>query len=112
MIRRNVESGAILYTDETAAFRGLNADYAHEVVNHSEEYMHGAVHTNGIESFWANFKRTIYGTHHFVMPWQLDRYLDDATFRFNPRKIGDGKRFALALAQADGRRLTYKELTQ
>ena len=111
VIRRNVESGAILYTDEAASFRGLNADYAHEVINHSEEYVRGAVHTNGIESFWANFKRTVYGTHHFVMPWQLDRYLDDATFRFNQRKIGDGDRFALALAQSDGRRLTYKELT-
>ncbi len=70
----------------------------------------GAVHTNGIESSWANFKRTVYGTHHFVMPWQLDRYLDDATFRFNQRNIGDGDSFALALVQADGRRLTYKEL--
>jgi hypothetical protein len=44
------------------------------------------------------------------MPWQLDRYLDDATFRFNHRKIDDGERFALALSQTDGRRLTYKEL--
>jgi transposase-like protein len=50
-IRRNVESGAIIYTDEAAAFRGLNADYAHDVINHSEEYARGTIHTNGIEAF-------------------------------------------------------------
>ena len=73
--------------------------------------MRGNVHTNGIENFWSLFKRTIYGTHHFVMPWQLDRYLDDATFRFNQRNMSDGSRFALACSQTDGRRLTFKELT-
>jgi ISXO2-like transposase domain len=67
-IRRNVESGAMLYTDQAAGFRGLNREYAHEVINHAEEYVHGNVHTNSIESFWSQFKRTIYGTHHFVMP--------------------------------------------
>ena len=42
----------------------------------------------------------------------LDRYLDSATYRFNTRKMTDGARFASALAQADGRRLTYEELTE
>jgi transposase-like protein len=110
-IRRNVESGAIIYTDEAAAIRGLYANYAHEVINHSEEYVRGAVHTYGIESFWTNFKRTIYGTHHFVMPWQLDRYLNDTTLRFNQRKIEYRPRVELTLAQTDGRRSTYRELT-
>ncbi len=111
IIRRNVESGAILYTDQAASFRGLNRDYAHDVINHAEEYVRGNVHTNSIEGFWSLFKRRIYGTHHFVMPWQLDRYLDDATFRFNTRTLSDGGRFGLALSQTNRRRLTYKELT-
>lgn len=81
------------------------------MIKHAEEYVRGNVHTNGIENFWSLFKRTIYGTHHFVMPWQLDRYLDDATFRYNNRKMSDGTRFMLACGQTDGRRLTWKELT-
>jgi hypothetical protein len=44
------------------------------------------------------------------MPCELDRYLDDATFRYDNRKMNDGARFALACAQADGRRLTWKGL--
>jgi transposase-like protein len=112
LIREHVEQGANLFTDSAGAFsHGLQGDYAHEVINHAEEFVRGNVHTNGIENFWSLFKRTIYGTHHFVMPWQLDRYLDDATFRFNNRKIGDGSRFTLACSQTDGRRLTWKKLT-
>jgi transposase-like protein len=110
-IRQNVEAGANLYTDQAAAFRGLNQDYAHDVINHAEEFVRGRVHTNGIENFWSVFKRRVYGTHHFVMPWHLDRYLDDASFRYNTRELADGARFAMACTQADGRRLTYKELT-
>jgi transposase-like protein len=110
-IRRNVESGAILYTDQAGAFVGLNREYAHEVINHAEEYVRGSVHTNSIEGFWSQFKRTVYGTHHFVTPYHLDRYLDNATFRFNNRTISDGARFKLAVSQSDGRRLTWKELT-
>ncbi len=65
-IRRNVEPGATVYTDQFASYRGLQADYVHEVINHSEEYVRGHVHTNGIENFWSLFKRVIYGTHHSV----------------------------------------------
>src|SRR5208282_3618982 len=111
VIRENVASGEVLYTDQASSFHGVQRDYAHDVINHAEEFVRGRVHTNGIENFWSNFKRRIYGTHHFVMPWQLDRYLDDATFRYNNRKMTDGARFALACRQADGRRLTWKELT-
>jgi hypothetical protein len=106
-----VKSGTDLYTDAAGAFSyGLETDYAHEVINHAEEFVRGRIHTNEIENFWSLFKRRIYGTHHFVMPFHLDRYLDDATSRYNNRKISDGERFALACSQSDGRRLTWKEL--
>jgi hypothetical protein len=36
----------------------------------------------------------------------------EQTFRFNNRKdMNDGQRFALAMSQIDGKRLTYTELT-
>lgn len=81
------------------------------MIDHAEAYARGRVHTNGLENFWSLFKRGIYGTHHAIEAFHLDSYLDSATFRFNARKMADGERFALALAQSDGRRLTYKELT-
>ena len=66
-------------------------------------------HTNGIESVWALFKRQIVGTHHWMSPKHLSRYLSEMTWRFNLRGIGDGDRVNALLEQASGR-LTYKEL--
>ncbi len=111
-IRSNVAPGSILYTDAFASYRrGLEADYIHEVIDHSEDYVRGRVHTNGIENFWSLFKRVIYGTHHSVEPLHLDRYLDETVLRFNTRKMTDAGRFSMTAAQTTGRRITYKELT-
>jgi transposase-like protein len=111
-IRSNVAPGSILYTDAFASYRhGLEADYIHEVIDHSEDYVRGRVHTNGIENFWSLFKRVIYGTHHSVEPFHLDRYLDETVLRFNTRHMSDAGRFALTSARTTGRRITYKELT-
>ena len=47
--------GAMVYTDDARAYQGLEH---HESVKHSVgEYVKGAAHTNGIESFWALLKR-------------------------------------------------------
>jgi hypothetical protein len=90
---------------------GLEADYIHEVINHSEEYVRGSIHTNGIENFWSLFKRVIYGTHHSVEPFHLDRYLSENVQRFNTRQLRDDVRFTQTAARVLGRRITYKELT-
>lgn len=88
----------------------------HEVVNHSEEYVRGRVHTNGLENFWSLMKRSLKGTYVCVEPFHLERYVDEQVFRYNNRKtednpMNDGDRFRLALTQILGKRLTYAELT-
>jgi transposase-like protein len=109
-IRENVEPGSHLYTDAWASYRGLGQDYQHEVIDHAVEYVHGAVHTNGIENFWSLLKRTIKGTYVSVEPYHLGRYLDEQAFRFNEREDNDAGRFKSVLSSVSGRRLTYKEL--
>ncbi|HLY38568.1 MAG TPA: IS1595 family transposase [Candidatus Binatia bacterium] len=110
-----VERGTEIHTDELTAYQGLSAlpghDYAHKIVNHSERYVDGNVHTNNIENFWALLKRSIKGTYVSVEPFHLFRYLDEQAFRFNTRKDQDSDRFADVLSQVAGRRLTYKQLT-
>jgi len=69
-----------------------------------------------MENFWSLFKRGINGTYISVMPWHLFRYVDEQVFRYNHRKDGDRKltdsdRFAAAMSQVLGRRLTYSDLT-
>jgi hypothetical protein len=76
------------------------------------EYVRGQVHTQGIENFWSLLKRGLSGTYVAVEPYHMDRYIDEATFRFNHR-IGhpDSSRFVQALSQVVNRHLTYNELT-
>ena len=62
-VESRTEATAQVYTDEAAAYHGLNRP--HEAVKHSaKEYVHGMAHTNGIESHWAMLKRGYVGVYH------------------------------------------------
>ena len=47
--------------------------------------MRGAIHTNGIESIWSLFKRSIVSSYHQVSTMHLDRYVEEFEWRFNQR---------------------------
>jgi hypothetical protein len=79
--------------------------------NHLHEHVRGQVHTQGIENFWSLLKRGLKGTYVAVEPFHLDRYVSEQVFRFRNRStkddpLTDEDRFALAMMQAVGRRLT------
>jgi transposase-like protein len=112
-LRQSIDQDATVYTDASVLYTHVNEYFlTHSSVNHSlEEYVRGNVHTNNIECFWAVLKRTIGGTYTHVNPRHLDRYLAEQVFRFDERKNADGPRFAKAVKRADGKRLTYRNLT-
>jgi transposase-like protein len=116
-ILKNVKYGTTVYTDEAVAYeQGMQWRFVHDVVNHSQTYVKGQVHTQGIENFWSLLKRTLRGTYVAVEPYHLDRYLDEQIFRYNNRAtkekpLTDADRFSLALTQIANKRLTYAELT-
>jgi len=115
-VKAHVQAGSALYSDALLSYDGLEAEYAHQVVDHAVEYVRGRVHTNGLENFWCLFKRGINGTYVSVEPFHLFRYLDEQEFRFNNRgtrenPVTDGERFDMAVRQIVGKRLTYKQLT-
>jgi transposase-like protein len=109
-VKNSVEKDSNLFTDEWLSYRGLDAEYIHQVINHSIEYVKDNVHTNGIENFWALLKRTLKGTYVSVEPFHLERYLAEQTFRFNERKLNDKERFLGVLRAVSGKRLTYEML--
>jgi transposase-like protein len=109
-VRASVALGSTVYTDAHPSYKGLDADYLHGVIDHSERYVQDRIHTNGIENFWSLFKRMIYGTHHSVDPQHLDRYLAEATTRFNGRKVSESARFASTTSGVIGKRITYRQL--
>jgi transposase-like protein len=110
-VREQVERGAEVHTDALKSYNDLDADYIHQVVDHSEEYVRGHVHTNGLENFWSLLKRAIHGTYVTVSPWQLQRYVEEEVFRYNNRKMVDGTRFQTVTSGIVGKRLTYRQLT-
>src|SRR5437868_3179798 len=52
IVRETVVPGSWVMTDEFSGYVGLSKDYTHLVTNHLERYVHGNVHTQGIENFW------------------------------------------------------------
>jgi hypothetical protein len=115
-VLNNVKYGTRVYTDSAPAYSVLARNYIHDFVNHTEEYVNGRVHTNGLENFWSLFKRNLRGTYVSVEPFHMFRYLDEQVFRFNNRgskesPVTDLDRFDRALSQITNKRLTYSEVT-
>jgi transposase-like protein len=104
---------ANIYTDEHPGYRGIaDEDTKHGTVNHSqEEWVHGDIHTNGIESVWSLLKRSIVGSYHKVSVKHLDAYLDELEHRFNNRENKFLFRDTL-LMLVKAEKLTYSELTK
>src|SRR5438552_1908141 len=76
-VEEDVEKGSHIYTDELRSYFGLQADYAHDVINHTEMYVNGQIHLNGLENFWSLLKRGLGGTYVSVEPFHLFRYVDE-----------------------------------
>ena len=111
LVKSHVAAGSALYTDELASYQGLDAMYAHGVINHAVKYVDENVHVNGMENFWALLKRALGGTYVSVEPFHLFRYLDEQAYRFNERFGTDLDRFKRALNRIVGKRVTYRKLT-
>lgn len=88
LIEANVEPGSTMHTDELLSYRTIDSKgYSHATVNHgSGEYVRGDVHTNTIEGFWSQIKRSIQGTHIHVSGKHMAKYLGEFEFRYNMRK--------------------------
>lgn len=87
LIRANVKIGSTVMTDEMGSYtKSKRHGYDHHAVKHSaKEYVRGNVHTNSIEGFWGQLKRSIDGTHHAVSPKHLQKYVDEHVYRWNHR---------------------------
>ena len=108
-----IKKGSILVTDELKGYFRAKDNYFHIVVNHSEgEYANGAFSTNNVEGFWSLFKRGYYGTYHYMSAKHLARYCNEFGYRYNSRQSGDMDRFSNTITRTNGKRLTWKQLTE
>lgn len=81
-----VKAGTSIQTDESRIYSRLHHEYEHSSVVHSKgQYVDGDTHTNTIEGFWSQMKRSIDGTYHCVSPKHLQLYVDEFVYRYNLR---------------------------
>ena len=85
-LRRNLDPRAMLITDQYPGYNEVRDWISHKRINHSKRYVDGTIHTNTIEGFWALVKRAISGQHHHYTLGYADRYIDEASYKYNTRK--------------------------
>lgn len=88
LIKDMVADNSVIVTDESNSYNGVKKiGHLHESINHSKgQYVDGGVHTNTIEGFWSQFKRSVHGTYRSVSRKHLQLYLDEFSFRYSHRK--------------------------
>ena len=114
IVRDNIARETRLMTDESRLYVRVGAEFAsHETVNHSaKEYVRGDITTNSAEGYFSIFKRGMKGIYQHCGEKHLHRYLSEYDFRYNHRialGFDDGERAALAVKNATGKRLTYRQ---
>ena len=77
---------SILITDEYKAYNVIRSYMPHAVINHSEGYADGPIHTNTIEGFWSLLKRAWYGSHHHYSLKFTPLYVSEASWKYNQRE--------------------------
>jgi transposase len=87
-VKANISLSAEIKTDEYRGYSNLNKlGYNHDTVDHGrKQFVKGTAHTNNLEGFWSQLKRSINGTYHFVSPKHLQTYVNEFAYRYNRRK--------------------------
>ena len=87
ILENSIPNRSILMTDEYQSYKELDGSISRYVCNHKARFVNedGITHTNTIESFWAGIKRAYKGTHHHYTKKWIQRYIDEAVFRWNHR---------------------------
>lgn len=86
-LRSSIAAGTVVHSDESRIYTRVRRQFDHEFVNHSKlEYVRAGVHTNTIEGFWGQLKRSIDGTYHCVSPKYLQSYVNEFVYRYNHRQ--------------------------
>lgn len=113
IVKKMVEKGSRLISDEWHAYTGLNSEYDHYIVNHAgKEYVNtldSSIHSNTIEGFWTGLKKSVIAVYHKVSRKHLQKYADESAFRYNTIGLTTTERFNKMLQKSD-KRLTYKML--
>ena len=112
-VLRYVEPGAAVYTDDYQGYNKLPPIYKRGVVVHSDKIYvnkdNNDIHTNGIESLWANFHR-MEEKHIHISEKHLQNYANEVVFRYNTRKMPTQNACVWLLQNMQGTNITWEEI--
>jgi len=116
ILTQQAETTIVLVTDSYQVYEKPGQEFAeHHTVDHGQgEYARTdgslRVHTNTVEGYFSQLKRSLDGTYHHVSARHLHRYLAEFDYRYNTRKVKDGERTIRAIQQTAGKRLRYERI--
>lgn len=112
LVREFVSQGAVLVSDDWKAYKGLDKEYKHHIIKHSDGYRaseDSTIHTGNIEGAWKIMKNSLRDMYNSVSRKHLQKYVDEFVYRYNLRQTPDSDKFNYLLLHC-GVRTKYKEL--
>ncbi len=104
---------APVFTDEHSSYQGLTDHFW--VCHSSKEWtlattINHLAHTNGVESFWAVFKRAFHGTYHRMSVKHLNRYVNQFAGKHNIRELDTIDQMKSIVQGMVGKRCKFEDL--
>jgi transposase-like protein len=90
-IRLRIAKGTVVHADESPAWNPLHAKFAMQRINHQDGYSIDGACTNGAESYFSRLRRGELGHHHHIAGPYLVRYAQEAAWREDARRVGNGE---------------------
>lgn len=112
-----VQPGSTVFTDALPAYRHLGAEHQHLAVTHSAREFARTdpvsglrVHVNTVESWNSMLQRAVVGVFHWISRKHPDRYVTEATSRWNRRGQDGFARLRHMISLGAGRVLPFRHL--
>ena len=99
-IRAHVKPGTVVNADEASSWDSLHAKFEMKRINHGEAYSLDGACTNWAEEYFSRLRRAEAGHHHHISGPYLVRYAQEAAFREDARRVGNGEQVTRVAALA------------
>jgi len=90
-VGQRIAKGTVVHADESPAWNPLHAQFAMQRINHQHGYSIDGACTNGAESYFSRLRRAELGHHHHIAGPYLVRYAQEAAWREDLRRVGNGE---------------------
>jgi transposase-like protein len=99
-IQRRIDKGTLVHADESPAWDPLHAKYQMKRINHQQGYSIDGACTNAAESYFTRLRRGEKGHHHHIAGLYFIRYVQEAAWREDNRRLSNGEQAGAIISLA------------